>query len=43
MIEDYLEFKSKSKLQNLKNKMRTDNNTLDLSYQEVHKILPKLI
>ena len=42
-IEDYLEFKSKSKLQNLKNKLRIDNNTLNLQCQEVHKIKRNLI
>jgi len=36
-IEDYLEFKSKNKLQNLENKLRVDNNTLNLQYQEIIK------
>lgn len=42
-IQNYLEFKSKSKLKNLKNKLRIDKNTLNLQYQEVHKVQRKLI
>jgi subtilase family serine protease len=39
MIEDYLELKFKSKLQNLENKMRLDNNTLNLQYQKFKKLI----